>query len=135
MSFFDRFRRKKDQERLETLGRRDDKKTKEKARPAEQKQPVVTGAHAHILLHPVQSEKATKLLERNQYVFSVAPNATKKQVMRAVRDLYKVTPISVNVLNRQGKNIRYGRTTGRTSAARKAVVSLKDGETITMTQP
>lgn len=135
MSFFDRFRRKKERERLETLGRRDtEKNLRVEKKPVAAPQRSSGTTAARVLLHPVQSEKATKLLERNHYVFAVAGTATKTQVRRAINELYGVKPQSVSVLNRKGRYVRYGRTEGRTSAQRKAVVVLKKGDSITLTQ-
>lgn len=89
-----------------------------------------TGEAYRILLRPLVTEKSTRLTSLRQYVFAVGRSANKIEVRRAVRALYGVDPARVNVLNVRGKAVRYGRTTGRTSAWRKAVVTLPQGQKI-----
>lgn len=88
-----------------------------------------------VLLAPVISEKATFLAEKNeQVVFLVAKDATKLEVKAAVELLFKVEVESVQVANRQGKQKRSGRTTGRRNHTRRAFVSLKPGQEINFTE-
>lgn len=138
MKFFDRFRRKKDKERLEELGDRSrkplEKKTEEKEKKSVEIPKRLGSGSSSVLLHPLQTEKATKLLERNQYVFAVSRSSNKRQIRQAIRDLYGIDPVSVAVQNQEGKAVRYGRTTGRTSSRKKAIVSLKQGDSITLTE-
>lgn len=89
-----------------------------------------TGPAYRILLRPLVTEKSTRLTSLRHYVFAVGRSANKIEVRRAVRALYGVDPARVNVLNVRGKAVRYGRTTGRTSAWRKAVVTLPEGQKI-----
>lgn len=84
-----------------------------------------------VLLAPQISEKATMLAERNnQVVFVVAPDATKLEVKAAVELLFKVKVGAVQVMNVKGKSKRFGRTMGRRSDVRKAIVSLEAGQEI-----
>jgi large subunit ribosomal protein L23 len=84
-----------------------------------------------VLLAPVVSEKSTFIAEKhNQVAFKVIQDATKKEVKAAVELLFKVQVESVQILNRRGKEKRFGRTPGRRSDARKAYVCLKDGQEI-----
>jgi large subunit ribosomal protein L23 len=84
-----------------------------------------------VLLAPVVSEKSTFIAEKhNQVAFKVIQDATKKEVKAAVELLFKVQVESVQILNRRGKDKRFGRTPGRRSDARKAYVCLKDGQEI-----
>lgn len=80
----------------------------------------------------VVTEKGTFLKESgNQYVFRVAPDANKIDIGRAVEELFDVHVVNVNTMNRQGKRKRERTMTyGRTARWKKAVVTLKDGETI-----
>jgi large subunit ribosomal protein L23 len=88
-----------------------------------------------VLLAPVISEKATFVAEKNeQVVFRVAPDATKLEVKAAVELLFKVQVESVQVLNRQGKQKRSGRFTGRRNHTRQAYVCLKPGQEINFTE-
>jgi large subunit ribosomal protein L23 len=84
-----------------------------------------------VLLAPQISEKATMLAEKNnQVVFVVSPDATKQEVKAAVEMLFKVKVEAVQVMNRKGKAKRFGRTMGRRSDMRKAIVKLESGQEI-----
>lgn len=84
-----------------------------------------------VLLAPVVSEKSTMIAEKhNQVAFDVLQDATKQEVKAAVELLFKVQVDSVQILNRKGKQKRFGRTPGRRSDARKAYVCLKPGQEI-----
>lgn len=83
-----------------------------------------------ILLRLRVTEKTALLSEKNGYTFLVADGATKPQIKAAVKELYKVTPVQVNVLAGVKKNIvRRGRK-GVRGANKKAVVYLKKGDKI-----
>jgi len=84
-----------------------------------------------VLLAPVVSEKATMVAEKNeQVVFEVAKSATKPEIKAAVELLFKVEVESVQVLNRKGKEKRFGKFMGRRAHERRAYVSLKPGQEI-----
>ncbi len=89
----------------------------------------------HIVKNIVVTEKGTRLTEQeNQYVFKVFDNANKPEIKRAVEQLFGVTVEKVNTMRRKGKlkrerTMRYGRTAGW----KRAVVTLKDGESIDLT--
>jgi large subunit ribosomal protein L23 len=88
-----------------------------------------------VLLAPVISEKATFVAEKNeQVVFLVMPDATKLEIKAAVEMLFKVEVESVQVANRQGKQKRTGRFTGRRNHTRRAFVCLKPGQEINFTE-
>lgn len=81
------------------------------------------------------TEKGTRLTERENKVFlRVRRDATKAEVRRAVEELFPVHVVKVNTLNRAGK-VKRGRTfkPGRTAAWKRAVVTLKPGESIELT--
>lgn len=88
---------------------------------------------ASALVEPIITEKATYLQSQNCYVFGVKPKANKIMVKRAVEGLYQVKPIKVNMIKVKGKNVRYGRTEGRTKDYKKAIVFLKEGDKIDFT--
>lgn len=87
-----------------------------------------------VLVRPRVTEKAYAVNALNQYVFQVAPKATKTEIRKAVEAAYKVTVVSVNMIRLPGKKKNVGRIVGRRSAVRKAVVRLKAGDTITLFQ-
>ena len=85
----------------------------------------------HVLIAPVVSEKSTMIADKhNQVAFKVAQDATRQEVKAAVELLFKVQVDSVQILNRRGKEKRFGRTPGRRAHLRKADVCLKPGQEI-----
>lgn len=83
-----------------------------------------------ILHHALISEKASYINAHRQYVFAVSSVANKHQIADAVNRVYGVRPTEVRVLNVRGKDVRFGRISGRTSAWKKAIITLKEGESI-----
>lgn len=80
---------------------------------------------------PMLTEKSERLKAReNKYVFKVAPDATKGLVRHAIELLYKVKVTDVNMTRTAGKNVRRGRTVGYKSGVKKAIVTLRAGQTI-----
>ncbi|MGN0085982.1 MAG: 50S ribosomal protein L23 [Alloprevotella sp.] len=87
------------------------------------------------IIKPLVTEKMNQLTDKlNRFGFIVKPEANKLQIKAEVEALYGVTVISVNTMNYAGKNkARYtkaGLLRGRTNAFKKAVVTLKEGDTI-----
>ncbi len=82
----------------------------------------------------VTTEKTTELKGRQQYVFEVAPDANKIEIRRAVEQLFRVHVVSVRTMWRGGK-WRWGRTMrpGRTPDRKRAIVTLRENETIEIT--
>jgi len=83
-----------------------------------------------VLVKPIITEKATNLVTANKYVFMVAAGANKISIAQAVSAIYGVKPVAVNIINRQGKKVARGKVRGQRSDSKKAVVTLKKGETI-----
>jgi large subunit ribosomal protein L23 len=83
-----------------------------------------------VLLAPVVSEKSYSLLEDNKYSFRVHPDAHKTQIRQAVEELFDVKVQSVNVVKVQSKPKRRGMIQGRKPGWKKAIVQLREGETI-----
>jgi len=80
------------------------------------------------------TEKGTRQSANlNQYTVVADPRATKLDIRRAVRELFKVTVVKVNTLNVRGKS-RRRRTpsAGRAPAWKKAIVTLKEGDKISL---
>ena len=66
-----------------------------------------------------------------QYVFMVESDASKPEIKKAIKELYKVDAVSVNVVNRPPKTKRFrGVRRGGHGAYRKAIVTLKKGQKI-----
>ena len=81
------------------------------------------------------TEKGTRQAEElNQYTVKASPHANKIQIRQAVQELFKVKVIKVNTLNVRGK-IRRQRTAaeGYTASWKKAIVTLKKGDKISLT--
>ena len=84
-----------------------------------------------VLLAPIVSEKSTFIGEkRNQYVFSVVPDATKPEIKAAVEYMFKTQVKSVSVVNVRGKEKRSGRFMGKRNNWKKAYVALAAGQEI-----
>jgi large subunit ribosomal protein L23 len=83
-----------------------------------------------VLLAPVISEKSYGLLDENKYTFVVRPDANKTQIKIAVEQVFNVTVLDVNTLNRQGKRKRTRSGFGRRKDTKRAIVSLAPGDRI-----
>jgi len=83
-----------------------------------------------VILAPVVSEKSYSLLDENAYTFIVHPEANKTEIRQAVEKIWNVSVISVNTLNRKGKNKRFRFTQGRRPDTKRAVVKLAEGDKI-----
>ncbi len=89
-----------------------------------------------IIVKPIVTEKQTAITEKmpNRVGFRVSPDANKIEIKKAVEAMYNVKVESVNTMNYLGKRkSRYtksGVINGRQSSYKKAIVTLKEGETI-----
>jgi large subunit ribosomal protein L23 len=88
-----------------------------------------------VLRKPLLTEKVSLLTEKlNRYAFKVDPKANKIQIKAAVEAMFGVTVTAVNTMKYAGKlKSRYtkaGTVTGRPASYKKAIITLKDGETI-----
>ena len=90
----------------------------------------VAARHYDSIVSPIITEKSTILSENNQVVFEVAINATKPEIKDAVEQLFSVTVTAVNTLKLKGKTKRFRGIPGRRKDVKKAIVTLKDGDTI-----
>jgi large subunit ribosomal protein L23 len=85
----------------------------------------------HVIQAPVLTEKGTDdTADRNAYHFRVPVDANKIEVRQAVERLFKVKVLRVNTLRVSGKSRRRGYTAGRTPDWKKAMVTLREGDTI-----
>ncbi len=86
-----------------------------------------------IVKRPLITEKAERNREASQqYAFEVHRDATKIQVKQAVEQLFSVHVTAVRTAIARGKNKRVGRSIGRRPNWKKAIVTLKEGETIAL---
>ena len=83
-----------------------------------------------VLLAPVVSEKSYNQVPERKYSFRVHPDAHKTQIRQAVEQLFEVHVTSVNVMKVQSKPKRRGLIKGRKPGWKKAVVQIREGETI-----
>ncbi|MFO0348230.1 MAG: 50S ribosomal protein L23 [Labrys sp. (in: a-proteobacteria)] len=94
---------------------------------------TVDPRHYDVILSPVITEKATAASEFNKVVFRVRMDATKPQIKAAVEKLFNVKGLGVNTLVRKGKEKRFRGRIGVQSDAKRAVVTLADGQMIDIT--
>ncbi len=90
----------------------------------------VAARHYDAIVSPVITEKSTIVSEHNQVIFEVAISATKPEIKEAIETLFKVSVTAVNTMRVKGKTKRFRGIAGRRKDIKKAVVTLKDGDTI-----
>ncbi|MEM9468768.1 MAG: 50S ribosomal protein L23 [Pseudomonadota bacterium] len=95
---------------------------KEKLQPAEWMYEIIRA--------PVVTEKSTMGSMNGQVTFKVPLTATKPKIKAAVETLFKVDVTNVNTLIQKGKTKRFRASVGKRSDVKKAIVTLKDGQTI-----
>lgn len=89
----------------------------------------------HVLIRPLITEKMSDIsAEQGKYGFVVRPNANKIQIAKAISEKFNVHVIDVKTINHPGKTKsqfrKSGKFTGKTAKFKKAIVTLKEGETI-----
>ena len=84
-----------------------------------------------VIRGPVVTEKYDRVREvQNAYTFEVDRRASKDEIKAAVKTLFGVDPTDVRTQNVRGKNKRVGRSIGRRPNWKKAIVTLKEGQSI-----
>jgi len=83
-----------------------------------------------VIQAPVLSEKAVAQIGNSRYTFYVHPNANRTQIKEAVQKVFNVDVVKVNLIKVRGKVRRIGRFEGRDKDRKKAIVTLKPGQTI-----
>lgn len=91
---------------------------------------VITSSAVSVIVRPHITEKSGILSQGGVYTFVVTKDANKPTIAAAVKALYKVNPVKVTVVNLPSKNVFVRGKKGVVSGMRKAVVTLKKGETI-----
>ena len=88
-----------------------------------------------VIIRPIITEQSMDMAQEKKYVFKVASDANKTEVRQAVEQIFGVDVAKVNILHVRGKTKRMGRTVGKTSSYKKAIVTLTpDSKEIEMFQ-
>lgn len=83
------------------------------------------------VVRPLITEKTSAAFQdRGEYTFEVHPDASKPQIRQAIEDLFGVKVTDVWTSNQRGKEKRMGKTVGRRPSWKKAIVKLREGDTI-----
>lgn len=99
------------------------KKTTKKIEEKVERDPVIKG--------PRITEKAALFSEKGVYTFNVSTTANKSEIKKAIKTLYKVTPVKIAIVQIQKKRVVVRGTAGVKSGGKKALVYLKKGDKIT----
>lgn len=85
-----------------------------------------------LVKYPIITDKATKLLELNQYTFAVDLKSDKRQIKAAIEYLFKVKVLSVNTAKPPTKQRRIGKFIGNKTQHKKAILTLAAGNSINL---
>ena len=83
-----------------------------------------------IIKKPITTEKSTNLQQFNQYTFSVSKNSNTNEIKQAIELIFKVKVLKINTSILRGKSKSFKGTYGFRKDTKKAVVTLKEGNTI-----
>jgi large subunit ribosomal protein L23 len=88
-----------------------------------------------IVKRPLITERGTHLKEKeNKYLFEVAKGANKLEIKKAIESLFRVHVTSVHTLSMRGKEKKVGRFAGKTPDWKKAMVTLREGDSIELVE-
>ncbi len=125
---------KKDENNLEKKEKESkklaDERGKKSKKDVETTEKRKSGFAYRILVKPLITEKAAEMATYNKYVFEVFQNANKIDIKRAIKDVYGVEPVAVNIIKIKGKKVRYGKVSGKRKDRKKAIITLKKGDSI-----
>jgi large subunit ribosomal protein L23 len=85
---------------------------------------------SQVIIRPVVSEKSFVLAETGKYTFRVHDNAHKTQIRQAIEQLFDVKVLEVRTASVKSKPKRRGQISGRTRHWKKAIVQVREGDTI-----
>ena len=94
------------------------------------KSSVLAPSAKMVILNPRITEKATMLAEQSVYTFNVAIRATKSEVEKAIKELFKVTPKKVRMITIRSRKVVVRGKRGTQAGGKKALVYLKKGDKI-----
>ena len=83
-----------------------------------------------VILRPIVSEHSFDMMENNTYTFEVAKEANKVEIAQAAEEIFNVKVVKVNTLNVKAKPKRLRAQLGKTRTWKKAMITLKEGDTI-----
>jgi large subunit ribosomal protein L23 len=84
-----------------------------------------------VVIKPLVTERSMVMRDdENKYAFQVHLRATKPQIRKAVEELFEVRVVAVSTMNVLGKTKRLGRSVGRRSNWKKAIVTVAEGQKI-----
>ena len=89
---------------------------------------------SQVIIRPVVSEKSFVLAELGKYTFRVHDKAHKTQIRQAIEQLFDVKVVDVRTVSMKSKPKRRGYTSGRTRQWKKAIVQVREGDTIPIFQ-
>jgi large subunit ribosomal protein L23 len=89
---------------------------------------------SQVIIRPVVSEKSFVLAEAGKYTFRVHDRAHKTQIRQAIEELFEVKVVAVRTASVKSKPKRRGNTAGRTRQWKKAIVQVREGDTIPIFQ-
>jgi large subunit ribosomal protein L23 len=89
--------------------------------------------HYDVIVAPHITEKTTQLSEHNAVVFRVAGDASKPEIKAAIEALFDVNVVGVNTMVQKGKTKKWKGKPYTRSDMKKAIVTLKDGQSIDVT--
>jgi len=81
-----------------------------------------------LIRRPIVTEKATIMMEQNQYTFEVVPKATKTDIKAAIEDLFQVKVVKVNTAMKPPKKRRVGKFIGYKPQYKRAIVTVAPGD-------
>lgn len=87
-----------------------------------------------LIKKPIVTEKSVSEAELGKYVFLVSDSATKPEVKKALKGIYKVDVVKINIVNSRPKTKRMGNYLYSKSGYKKAVVTLKKGQKLDILQ-
>ena len=85
------------------------------------------------ILSPIVTEKSTNLSEQNKIVFKVPLSADKKNLKKNIEKIFKVNIIKVNIINKQNRSKLVRGRKVKISGFKKAIITLKKGQSIDLT--
>ena len=83
-----------------------------------------------ILKKPITTEKSTNLQQYNQYTFVVSKDSNNNEIKQAIEALFKVKVLKINTMIQRGKMKSFKNSFGFRKDTKKAIVTLKEGNTI-----
>ena len=95
---------------------------------------AIDNRHYDVIVAPHITEKSTLLSEQNAVVFKVARDASKPEIKAAVEAIFGVSVVGVNTIVQKGKTKRWKGAPYQRSDMKKAIVTLKDGQSIDITE-